>query len=122
MRAQVDALLKRSFRPEFLNRIDETVCYKPLSAEEIGQIAELQLRGLTRRLEDRQLRLEITDAARSLIAEKGYDPLFGARPLKRYLQSAVETAIARCILTQDPAPESTILLDADGEEITATIR
>ena len=122
VRAQVDALLKRSFRPEFLNRIDETVCYKPLSAEEIGQIAELQLRGLTRRLEDRQLRLEITDAARSLIAEKGYDPLFGARPLKRYLQSAVETAIARCILTQDPAPESTILLDADGEEITATIR
>ena len=122
VRAQVDALLKRSFRPEFLNRIDETVCYKPLSAEEIGQIAELQLRGLTRRLEDRQLRLEITDAARSLIAEKGYDPLFGARPLKRYLQSTVETAIARCILTQDPAPESTILLDADGEEITATIR
>ena len=121
-RQQIDALLKRSFRPEFLNRIDETVCYKPLNAEEIGQIAELQLNALAKRLEDHQLKLETTDAARKLIADKGYDPLFGARPLKRYLQSAVETAIAKCILTQDPAPESTILLDADGEEITASIR
>ena len=121
-RQQIDTLLKRSFRPEFLNRIDETVCYKPLNAEEIGQIAELQLEGLRKRLADRQLRLETTDEAKKLIADKGYDPLFGARPLKRYLQSAVETAIAKCILTQDPAPDSTIVLDAEGEDISASIK
>ena len=121
-RAAVDVLLKRSFRPEFLNRIDETVCYKPLTADEISQIAVLQLNALTKRLADRQLKLETTDAAKALIAEKGYDPLFGARPLKRYLQSAVETAVAKCILTKDPAPESTILLDAENGQITASVR
>ena len=77
---------------------------------------------VTKRLADRQLKLETTDAAKALIAEKGYDPLFGARPLKRYLQSAVETAVAKCILTKDPAPESTILLDAENGQITASVR
>ncbi|MBR0451417.1 MAG: ATP-dependent chaperone ClpB [Oscillospiraceae bacterium] len=121
-RQQIDTLLKRSFRPEFLNRIDETVCYKPLSADEISQIADLQLNALAKRLAERQLKLETTEAAKRLIADKGYDPIFGARPLKRYLQSAVETAIAKCILMQDPSPDSTIVLDAQGEEIIASIR
>ena len=121
-RQQVETLLKRSFRPEFLNRIDETVCYKPLNFDEIGQIADLQLTALSKRLEERQLKLETTEAAKKLIAEKGYDPIFGARPLKRYLQSAVETAIAKCILMQDPSPDSTIVIDAAGEEITASIK
>ena len=121
-RQQVETLLKRSFRPEFLNRIDETVCYKPLNFDEIEQIADLQLAALSKRLEERQLKLETTDAAKRLIAEKGYDPIFGARPLKRYLQSAVETAIAKCILMQDPSPDSTIVVDALGEEITASIK
>ena len=121
-RQQIDTLLKRSFRPEFLNRIDETVCYKPLSADEISQIADLQLNALAKRLAERQLKLETTEAAKKLIADKGYDPIFGARPLKRYLQSAVETAIAKCILMQDPSPDSTIVLDAQDEEIIASIR
>ena len=121
-RQQVETLLKRSFRPEFLNRIDETVCYKPLNFDEIGQIADLQLTALSKRLEERQLKLETTEAAKKLIAEKGYDPIFGARPLKRYLQSAVETAITKCILMQDPSPDSTIVIDAAGEEITASIK
>ncbi len=121
-RQQVETLLKRSFRPEFLNRIDETVCYKPLNYDEIGQIADLQLIALSKRLEERQLKLETTESAKKLIAEKGYDPIFGARPLKRYLQSAVETAIAKCILMQDPSPDSTIVIDAAGEEITASIK
>ena len=121
-RQQVESLLKRSFRPEFLNRIDETVCYKPLTADEISQIADLQLDALAKRLAERQLKLETTKAAKDLIADKGYDPLFGARPLKRYLQSSVETAIAKCILMQDPAPESTIVLDAEGENIIASIK
>ena len=121
-RQQIDTLLKRSFRPEFLNRIDETVCYKLLSADEISQIADLQLNALAKRLAERQLKLETTEAAKRLIADKGYDPIFGARPLKRYLQSAVETAIAKCILMQDPSPDSTIVLDAQGEEIIASIR
>ena len=120
-RKQVEALLKRTFRPEFLNRIDETVCYKPLTEDEIGQIAGLQLNALARRLEERQLKLSVSDEARKLIVQEGYDPIYGARPLKRYLQSAVETAIARCILQDDPAADSTILLDAADGSITAKI-
>lgn len=120
-RKQVEALLKRTFRPEFLNRIDETVCYKPLTEDEIGQIAGLQLNALAKRLEERQLKLSVSDEARKLIVQEGYDPIYGARPLKRYLQSAVETAIARCILQDDPAADSTILLDAADGSITAKI-
>ncbi|MBR3001904.1 MAG: ATP-dependent chaperone ClpB [Oscillospiraceae bacterium] len=120
-RKQVEALLKRTFRPEFLNRIDETVCYKPLTEDEIGQIAGLQLNALARRLEERQLKLSVSDEAKKLIVQEGYDPIYGARPLKRYLQSAVETAIARCILQDDPAADSTILLDAADGSITAKI-
>ena len=120
-RKQVEALLKRTFRPEFLNRIDETVCYKPLTEDEIGQIAGLQLNALAKRLEERQLKLSVSDEAKKLIVQEGYDPIYGARPLKRYLQSAVETAIARCILQDDPAADSTILLDAADGSITAKI-
>ncbi|MBQ8995636.1 MAG: ATP-dependent chaperone ClpB [Oscillospiraceae bacterium] len=121
-REQVELLLKRTFRPEFLNRIDETVCYKPLTEEELGQIAGLQLNSLAARLAERQLKLEVTDAARKLITQEGYDPIYGARPLKRYLQSAVETSIAKCILRDDPAAESTILIDATDGMITASVK
>ena len=121
-RARVDELLRRSFRPEFLNRIDETVCYKPLTEDEIGQIAELQLKGLRKNLEDKQLNMEITDEAKRLIITEGYDPVYGARPLKRYIQSKVETAIAKCILREDPAPGDTIVVSVEGDSITAVKR
>ena len=121
-RAEMNALLRRSFRPEFLNRIDETVCYKPLSESEIALIAELQLKGLRERLAARQLSLAVDDSAKALILREGYDPVYGARPLRRYLQSAVETAIARCILRDDPAAGSTVTVSAEGDGIVARVQ
>ncbi|MBQ4093468.1 MAG: AAA family ATPase, partial [Oscillospiraceae bacterium] len=121
-RAEMNALLRRSFRPEFLNRIDETVCYKPLSESEIALIAELQLKGLRERLAARQLSLAVDDSAKALILREGYDPVYGARPLRRYLQSAVETAIARCILRDDPAAGSAVTVSAEGDGIVARVQ
>jgi ATP-dependent Clp protease ATP-binding subunit ClpB len=97
-REEVNELLKRSFRPEFLNRLDEIVYYKPLSEADIGGIVDLLLQDLKKRLEEKQLKLEITDKAKSYIAENGYDPVYGARPLKRYLQNSVENLLARYII------------------------
>ena len=113
-RAQVDALLKQSFRPEFLNRLDEIVYYKPLTKEEISSIVDLQLAHLRKRLEDQQLHLAVTDAAKSAIIDGGYDPIYGARPLKRYIQSKVETLIARFIIRQNPMPGTTVTVDAEN--------
>ena len=121
-RADVSALLRRSFRPEFLNRLDETVFYTPLSREHIVGIVDLMLGELAKRLEEKQLRLEVTDAAKALIIEGGYDPVYGARPLRRYIQSHLETAIARRIIADDPAPGARILADADGGRFTAEIK
>ncbi len=118
-RAGVDALLKRSFRPEFLNRLDEIVFYKPLTRANVEAIFTLQLRDLQKRLEDRQLRLRITDAARDNIITNGYDPVYGARPLKRYLQSKVETLVARKIIQDDPEPETEIVIDVSDGKLTA---
>ena len=98
---QVGALLKENFRPEFLNRLDEIVYYKPLTRDDVGKIAELLLKGLSKRLAEKQLALEITPAAKRLIVENGYDPVYGARPLKRYLQSHIETLIARTIIAEE---------------------
>ena len=120
-RKKVDELLRRSFRPEFLNRIDETVCYKPLTEAEIGQIAELQIRNLRKNLDSKQLKLEITDKAMDIIVREGYDPIYGARPLKRFIQSHVETEIAKCILKDDPAPGATVTVDGTDGSITASI-
>ncbi|MCH5204670.1 MAG: AAA family ATPase, partial [Oscillospiraceae bacterium] len=97
-RANVDALLKRSFRPEFLNRLDEIVFYKPLSKDNIFGIIDIQANDLAKRLKEKQLGLEITDEAKQLIVDESYDPSFGARPLKRYMQRNLETLIAREIL------------------------
>ena len=113
-RAAVDGLLKASFRPEFLNRLDEIVYYKPLSKAEIGGVVELMLADLRRRLAERQLKLHVTDAARQLIIDGGYDPVYGARPLKRYIQQKVETLAARHIIRDDPAPGSTLTVDAEN--------
>ena len=112
-REQVDRLLKTRFRPEFLNRIDEIVCYKPLSRDEIRSIVGLMIQGLNKRLEDRQLKVTLTDAALNAVIDRGFDPVFGARPLKRYLQSKVETLIARKVIAADVAPGTELVADLD---------
>ena len=115
-RSQVQHLLKTHFRPEFLNRIDEIVFYKPLTREQIGHIVDLMLVNLNHRLEDKQLHVTLTPAAKELIIDQGFDPVYGARPLKRYLQSHVETLVARRIIAADVAPGTTMLVDAkDGQ-------
>ena len=112
-RAAVDALLKRHFRPEFLNRIDEIVYYKPLTRAQIRQIVALLLKGLNKRLADKQLQVTLTDAALEAVIQQGYDPAFGARPLKRLLQSRVETLIARRIISGAVKPGDALIVDAD---------
>ena len=116
-RAQVSGLLKRSFRPEFLNRIDDIVFYKPLSEAEIFKITDLMLNALRARLKERRLDVQLTDAAKRYIAETGYDPQYGARPLKRLLQSKLETLLARHIIQEDPAPDTVFTVDYDGKEL-----
>ena len=113
----VDALLKQSFRPEFLNRLDEIVFYKPLTRDEIGHIVDLQIADLQRRLTDKQLRVELTPAAKTFIVDSGYDPIYGARPLKRFIQSKVETLIAKKILQADVKPRETLLVDYVGNQL-----
>ena len=112
-RSQIDALLKRQFRPEFLNRLDDIVYYKSLTKQEIGGIVELMLEDLRRRLEEQQLGLAVTDAAKNAIIEGGYDPIYGARPLKRYIQSNVETMIAKTIIAGRRKPGDTLTVDAE---------
>lgn len=123
-RRGVGEILRRSFRPEFLNRLDETVFYKPLTRENIGAIVDLQLADLSRRLEDRQLHILVSEPAKAKIAENGYDPVYGARPLKRYIQSVIETLIAKTVIADDPMPDSTIVIDASdsGEGFAASVQ
>ena len=115
-KAGVGALLRRSFRPEFLNRLDETVMYKPLTRADIDSIIELLLADIRKRLEQKQLRLSVDDEAKRFIADSAYDPMYGARPLKRFLQSSVETLAAKKIIADDPAPDTEIKITLrDGE-------
>ena len=108
--------LRRAFRPEFLNRLDETILFRPLTKENLNGIIEILVEGLRKRLGEQNLKLELTDAAKALIIQRGYDPLYGARPLRRVLQGSVETLIARTILRGDLAAGSTITVDVqDGE-------
>ena len=116
-KSQVQQLLKASFRPEFLNRMDEIVFYKPLTQKEIGQIVELMLADLKKRLADKELGLVVTDRTKELIVEEGYDPVYGARPLKRYIQQKLETRLARYILEKDPAPETVLQADCVDHEL-----
>jgi len=110
----VAKLLKASFRPEFLNRLDEIVFYKPLTKENIRSIIDLLIASLSRRLTKMRLFLKITDAAKDHVINEAYDPMYGARPLKKYLQSTIETLIARRIISEDIAPETEITVDFDG--------
>ncbi len=121
-RARVDELLKMHFRPEFLNRLDEIVYYKPLAKEQIRSICDLMLSDLKQRLSQRQLDLELTEKAKDYIIDTGYNPTFGARPLKRFIQSKVETLVARMIIATDIAPDSKILIDYDDNSLVASVK
>ena len=112
-RGAIDQLLKRQFRPEFLNRLDDIVYYKSLTKQEIGSIVDLMLTDLRGRLEEKQLHLTVTDAAKNAIIDGGYDPIYGARPLKRYIQAHVETMIAREIIAGTHSAGDTLTVDAD---------
>ena len=119
---KVSQLLKQSFRPEFLNRLDEIVYYKPLTKDNIAKIIDLLIKDLASRLEDKQLHLEITPLAKDLIIENGYDPVYGARPLKRYLQSKIETMIAKTMIANDLQPGNTIEIGAMNGDFTVKIK
>lgn len=119
---QVSQLLKKSFRPEFLNRLDEIVYYKPLTKDNITKIIDLLIKDLSARLEDKQLKLVITPLAKDLIIENGYDPVYGARPLKRYLQSKIETMIAKTMIANDLQPGNTIEIGAMNGDFTVKIK
>ena len=106
--------LKRSFRPEFLNRLDEIVFYKPLTKENIIGIVELLIADLNKRLKDKQLSVTVSDSAKQFIIDSAYDPSYGARPLKRFIQSRLETLLARAIIGGDIEPETTLEVDYDG--------
>ena len=121
-REKVSQLLKRSFRPEFLNRLDEIVFYKPLTRENISGIVDLLIADLAKRLEDRQIKLIVTEAAKAYIISNGYDPIYGARPLKRFIQSRIETLVAKTIISSDIEPESTIEIDYQNDALTARIQ
>ena len=116
-RDQVDQLLKRSFRPEFLNRLDEIVYYKPLTKENVTAIVDLLLDSLNRRLADKQLKVELTPAAKTYVIDNGYDPLYGARPLRRFLQHTVETLVSRKLIADEVLPDTTLVVDCQGDQL-----
>ena len=108
--------LKGHFRPEFLNRLDEIIMFKPLTKDNIGNIVDLMVKELDNRLADQELSLKLTDAAKNMVVDKGYDPVYGARPLKRYLQNYVETLAAKKILSGDVHAGDTLVLDVENGE------
>ena len=121
-RQQVSQLLKSQFRPEFLNRLDEIVFYKPLTKNEISGIVDLLMADLSKRLADKQLKLSLTDSAREYIVDQGYDPVYGARPLKRFIQSKVETLLARIIIKGDLDEGDTLVVDRQGDGLTISVQ
>ena len=116
-RQNVSELLKRSFRPEFLNRLDEIVFYKPLTKDNVRGIVDLLIADLDKRLKDKQLHLEVTPAAKEFIIDSAYDSIYGARPLKRFIQSHIETLIAKEIIVGNIESDSTLTVDFDGEKL-----
>ena len=118
----VQAILKRSFRPELLNRLDEIIMFKPLTKSQIGKIVDLQLEKLAARLEDKQLKFKITDVAKNQIIEQGFDVSYGARPLKRFIQSMIEVLVAKKILSENIKPNSTLVVDAKEGEFFVNVK
>lgn len=119
---QVEKLLKSQFRPEFLNRLDETVFYKPLTKSEIGSIVDLMVNDLSRRLEDKQIKVEVTDSAKNYIIDSGFDPVYGARPLKRFIQSKVETLIAKAIIGDKLREGDTVVIDNGSDGLVLIVK
>ena len=113
-------MLKAQFRPEFLNRIDDIVFYKPLAREEIYRITDLLLADIRRRLKEKRLDVELTEAAKRYIADAGYSPQYGARPLKRLLAGKLETLLARSIIQSDPEPDTVFMVDESSGELIIT--
>ena len=111
--------LKQHFRPEFLNRIDETIIFKSLSKDNIGSIVDLMVKDLNKRLAEQEITIKLTDDAKGAIIDQGYDPVYGARPLKRFIQKNVETLVARMILAGEVSTQSAIIIDYDGQKLTA---
>jgi ATP-dependent Clp protease ATP-binding subunit ClpC len=120
MQAKVMAEVKKAFRPEFLNRLDEIIVFHELTAEQLRKVIDLMVRDLEKRLAERQLTVEITDKAKTWLAEKGYDPVYGARPLRRALEKYVENPLAVKVLAGDFKAGDTILVDAGAEGLTFT--
>ena len=114
--------LRGHFRPEFLNRLDEIIMFKPLTKDNVGKIVDLMVKELSDRLADQELFLELTDAAKQMVVDNGYDPVYGARPLKRYLQNYVETLTAKKILSGDVHAGDTIVLDVKDGEFTVSTK
>ena len=114
--------LRAHFRPEFLNRLDETIMFKPLTKDNIGHIVDLLLKGLNKRLADQELTVELSPAAKQFVIEGGYDPVYGARPLKRFVQKEVETSTAKLILGGQVSEGDTILLDVENGGLSAMIK
>ena len=119
-RSQVEGMLRTHFRPEFLNRLDEIVFYKPLTRNEIDRIVDLQVADLNRRLKDKQLTMTLTAQARSYVVAQGYDPIYGARPLKRFMQRTIETLIARKLIADDVQPHTVLMVDYCGDKLFIT--
>jgi len=109
--------LQQHFRPEFLNRIDDTILFKPLTLDEITKIVDLLVADLNKRLADRGIEVEFADDARDWVAERGYDPVYGARPLKRFLQKQVETRLARSLIAGDLTEQSTVRFKLEGDRV-----
>jgi ATP-dependent Clp protease ATP-binding subunit ClpB len=118
---QVEQELRQNFRPEFLNRVDDTIIFKPLTKDEIKQIVMLLIEELRRRMDERGLGLELTDAACDFIADTAYDPVYGARPLKRFIQRQLETKVARTLIGGDIAEGTRIVVDAVNGELVVTV-
>ena len=114
-------LLRASFRPEFLNRLDEIILFKPLTKDNISHIVDLALLDLNKRLADRDLHVVLTDEAKQLVIDRGYDPMYGARPLKRYLQKSVETLAARIILGDQLGMGDSIEIAVEGNELVGHV-
>ena len=122
VKENVENQLKNYFRPEFLNRIDDIVVFSPLTETQIVRIIELSLRGLEARLAERDIRLELTDKGKRFIAREAYDPNYGARPVKRFLQKHVETALAARLIKGEIADGDTVVIDSDGETLKFEVK
>ena len=114
--------LRAHFRPEFLNRLDETIMFKPLTKNDVGQIVDLLIKDVNKRLVEREVSIELTDVAKDFVVEGGYEPMYGARPLKRYLQKHVETLAARLILEGNVGRGCTIVIDVEDSELIGRVK